>query len=132
MLAGQTGRYLIVGSLTVALYLGIFSTFLAVGLHYMGAVAIAQAIIIPIAFIAYRRWVFGRGTSVAADFLRFLGVWSGGMIAGFILTPLLVESTPVHPLAAQVLAIGVVTAANFVVHKWWTFRPRPERNTESS
>lgn len=131
----QALRYLIVGGLTTGFYLALVATGLAVNLHYLASIAVAQVTTILVAFFAYRRWVFGASDSAMRDFARFLGVWSGGMIAGFALTPALVEILDWHPFVAQIIAIVVVTATNFIVHRYWTFggkKPRPTDEGENA
>jgi putative flippase GtrA len=122
-LFGDAARYLLAGGLITLFYLGLYALLLWAGVHYFVAILCAQAVTIAIAFPAYRRFVFGPGPSLLRDLLKFLSVWIGGAIAGLIVTPLLVELLSWNPFLGQVLAIVVVTMANFVVHRFWTFAP---------
>jgi putative flippase GtrA len=126
-LVGEGFRYLLAAGLITLFYLGIYGLLLALDLQYVIAILCAQVVAIAIAFPSYRRFVFGPGDSLLRDFARFASVWVGGAIAGLIGTPLLVELLSWHPFAGQVAAIIVVTALNFVVHRIWTFTPRPSR-----
>lgn len=122
-------RYLLVAGTTTLLYIGLVAAFLALaraqGWHYMVAILAAQAVIIAVAFPAYRTFIFGPGASAARDFARFLTVWSSGAIAGVVATPLLVEITGLAPLVAQVIAIVVVAVGSYAGHALFSFRGPP-------
>jgi putative flippase GtrA len=107
-----------------ALYVLIYWLGLQLGLHYFLAILIAQIIAIAVAFPLYRAFVFASTGSLRSDFLRFLGVWMGGAIAGVVATPLLVEIFGVDPFWAQVAAILVISVASFLSHRFFTFRRR--------
>lgn len=125
--AGQGLRYLLAGGVITLFYLSVYGLLLWSGVHYFIAILLAQSVTIVIAFPVYRRFVFGPGDSVVGDFVRFLSVWVGGAVAGLIGTPLLVELLSWNPFLGQVVAIVVVTLANFVLHRMWTFAPRQRR-----
>lgn len=125
--AGQGLRYLLAGGVITLFYLSVYGLLLWSDVHYFVAILLAQSVTIVIAFPVYRRFVFGPGDSVVGDFVRFLSVWVGGAVAGLIGTPLLVELLSWNPFLGQVVAIIVVTIANFVLHRMWTFAPRRRR-----
>ncbi|WP_166879362.1 MULTISPECIES: GtrA family protein [unclassified Salinibacterium] len=122
-LSGQGLKYLVVASLTSLFYLGVMSLGLLIGWHYFIAIVIAQAVTIAGAFPAYRRFVFQSTGPIGRDFVRFLSVWLTGMIAGLVLTPLMVELVGMHPLVAQVIAIAVVSIGSFLAHRYFSFKP---------
>ena len=115
-------RYLIVAGSTTVCYLGGLALLLATGLPYMYAILIAQAVIITIAFPAYRRLIFRSTGRWQADLVRFVGVWAGGFIAGIIGTPALVELAGMPPLPAQVIAVAVVAVLSYLGHRFVSFR----------
>jgi putative flippase GtrA len=117
-------RYVLVAGTTTLFYLGLVGGGLLLGLPYMLAIACAHAVTICVAFPAYRHLVFRSRRSWPADLWRFLSVWSGGMVAGFVATPLLVELAGVPPFAAQVLAIVVVALCSYLAHRFWSFGHR--------
>lgn len=122
----RTGlKYLIAGGSVSAFYLALYALVLALGLQYFVGILVAQSVTVCVAFPVYRYLVFGPGASVLRDFWRFLAVWIGGMLAGFALTPAGVELLGWHPWISQVVAIAIVTSANFVLHRVWTFKGRP-------
>ena len=120
---GRIGRYYVVAALVAAGYLGLYALLLATHLHYYLAIVIAQVVTIVWAFPFYRRFVF-RTAPASGDFVRFLGVWAGGAIAGFVLTPVLVEFFAVPPFWAQLATMILVSLASFVSHAMFTFRSR--------
>ena len=115
-------RYLLVTGSTAACYLGILAVLLATPVPYMIAIVIAQAIIIPLAFTAYRRLIFRSTGRWQSDLRRFGGVWSVGFIAGIIVTPALVELAGQPPLLAQIIAVAAVAVLSYLGHKFVTFR----------
>jgi len=119
---GQPARYLIVASVTMATYFGVLTAALALRAHYLVAILLAQVLTIGLAFPAYRHWVFGPGHTLWRDFLRFLAVWAGGAVSGFIATPILVEFASWSPMLAQAAAIVVVGGASFLAHRLFSFR----------
>ena len=124
LVSTEHGRYLVVaGSVSVG-YLGLVAAGLATGLPYLLAIALAQVVTISVAFPTYRSLVFRSHGPLLAEFGRFLSVWSGGMVAGFVATPLLVELTPIPPLEAQVIAVVVVAVGSFLGHRFVSFRHR--------
>jgi putative flippase GtrA len=117
-------RYLLVAGTTTLFYLALVGAGLLAGLPYMLAIACAHAVTICAAFPAYRHLVFRSRRAWPADLWRFLSVWSGGMVAGFVATPLLVELAGMPPFAAQVLAIVVVAVSSYLAHRFWSFGHR--------
>ena len=124
LVSTEHGRYVVVaGSVSVG-YLCLVAAGLATGLPYLLAIALAQVVTIAVAFPAYRSLVFRSHGPLMAEFGRFLSVWSGGMVAGFMATPMLVELTPIPPLEAQVIAVVVVAVGSFLGHRFVSFRHR--------
>ena len=115
-------RYLVVAGSTAACYLGILAALLATGLPYMIAILITQAIIFSVAFPVYRKLIFRSTGRWQSDLPRFVGVWSGGFIAGIVATPALVELAGQPPLLAQVIAVAVVAVLTYLGHKFVSFR----------
>lgn len=121
----QAVRYFASAGSVALLYIGLLAAGVALGVHYLIAILIAQVITISVAFPVYRRFVFQSHGPVLADFLRFLSVWATGAIAGIIVTPLLVELVHLHPVVAQVIAVAVVSVGSFLAHRLFSFRTKP-------
>lgn len=117
-------RYLVVAGTTTVFYLGLLALALRAPVHYIVAILMAQAVTIACAFPAYRSLVFRSQGRLWADFVRFLGVWASGMVAGLVATPALVELLGWGPFFAQVVAIAVVAVATYLGHRFISFRHR--------
>ena len=115
-------RYLFVAGSTAVCYLAILAALLATDLPYMIAILITQVIIFSVAFPVYRRLIFRSTGRWQSDLPRFVGVWSGGFIAGIVATPALVELAGQPPLLAQVIAVAVVAVLTYLGHKFVSFR----------
>ena len=124
LLALQPVRYLLVAGTTSVFYLGLVAAGLGLGLHYMVAIAAAHVIAMTCAFPAYRGLVFESRGRWSSDLWRFVSVWSSGMVAGFVGTPLLVEVGGMEPFPAQVLAIAVIAVGSYLGHRFFSFRHR--------
>ncbi len=122
--AWQIVRYYSVAGVTALFYLAVLAAALLGPWHYMIAILIAQAVTIVGAFPVHRRWVFRSTGPWLPDLVRFLSVWASGAIAGIILTPILVETTPLGPFIAQVIAIVVVSIVSFIAHRFFSFRAK--------
>lgn len=107
---------------TALSYLAILAALLGTGCPYMIAILIDQVIIFSVAFPVYRRVIFRSTGRWQPDLARFLGVWSGGFIAGIVATPALVELAGQPPLFAQVIAVAAVAVLTFLGHKFVSFR----------
>lgn len=121
-LSRQAVRYVIVAGITALVYLGLIAGGLALNIQYFLAIVVAQLITIVGAFPFYRRFIFESSSPIMLDFVRFITVWSSGMIAGLIVTPVLVETLRWNPLIAQVVAIAVVSVFSFLGHRYFSFR----------
>lgn len=131
-LRGQQVRYLLVAGTTSVFYLALVAGGLALSLHYLVAILIAQSITIVSAFPFYRTFVFESRSSVWLDFVRFLTVWLSGMVAGLVATPLLVELLGWHPLLAQIVAIVVVSVLSYLSHRYFSFRAARSPHAEGT
>lgn len=115
-------RYLVVAGTTTLVYLGVLAMLLSTGMPYMLAILAAQAMIISVAFPAYRRLIFRSTGRLKSDLARFVGVWAGGFVGGVVATPALVELVGVPPLPAQAIAVALVAGASYLGHRFLSFR----------
>ena len=123
----EQGRYLAIGGTMAAGYLALVAAGLRTDLPYMVVITAAQVVLITVAFPAYRTLVFRSHGGLVGDLLRFLSVWSGGLAASFLGTPLLVEFLNMPPLPAQILAVIVVAVGSYLGHSFFSFRHRDGR-----
>jgi len=126
--AHEQVRYLIVAGAVSLAYLAVVALFLAVGLPYMLAIVVTQVITICGAFPVYRKLIFRSKNPWLQDFPRFIGVWTGGIIGGFIATPLLVEVAGMKPFYAQVVSMVVIAVFGYLGHHFVSFK-KPKGGT---
>lgn len=114
-------RYAVAGGLTYAIYLGAFIVALQLVDRYFVAICIAQVVAIAFAFPVYRNRVFRADGPLARQFVAFLGVWWVGAALSLAGVPLLVETTALGPLPAQLVVLVGVVGFSFLGHRRLTF-----------
>lgn len=115
-------RFAVVGATVQLVYLGSMSALLAMSIHYVSALLVAQLIAIAFAFPTYRVHVFEGTGPWRSQLARFAGIWWSGAAASLVGVPLLVEVLHVRPLLAQLIVVVCVAAFTFVAHRHLTFR----------
>jgi GtrA-like protein len=121
-------RYLVVAGSVSVLSWAMVAFGLFLGWHYMIATVFSQLAPIPVAFPAYRRFVFESQGRLRGDLFRFMIVWGTGMIAPIAAAPLFVEGLRMHPVVAQIVITVVVAISSFLGHRFFSFR-RASRST---
>lgn len=125
LLADQRVTYLIVGGLNTAVGLGIFvMLYLSFGdaLRYLGALALAYALALPLGFVLQRRFVFKVTGTWLPDFLRYAAVQSGAFGMNVVILPALVEVLGAPVVPAQVVSLGLVVVGSYLLHQGFTFK----------
>jgi putative flippase GtrA len=125
-------RYYAAAGIMAVFYLSLYGAGLLLGIPYFIAILGAQAVTIGVAFPVYRRFVFRSSGRLLPDFVRFLSVWVGGAVAGFVATPLLVEVAHVDPFGAHLVAVVAVSILSFLGHRFFSFRRRTAMNGTST
>jgi len=115
-------RYLVVAGSVSVLSWGMVALGLSFGWHYMVATVFSQLAPIPVAFPAYRRFVFESHGRLRGDLFRFMIVWGTGMIAPIAAAPLFVEGLRMNPVVAQIVITVVVAISSFLGHRFFSFR----------
>lgn len=128
----QGVRYLFVAGMTALFYLGLVGLGVWLGWYYIYAILAAQVVTIVCAFPVYRSVVFESQGRIIPEFIRFLSVWLSGLIAGLVITPLLVELLGWQPFIAQVIAVAAVGLGSFAGHRWFSFRTSHAAPIEAS
>ena len=117
-------RYALTGALTQVVYLSLIAAGLALGVHYMVAIVVAQSVVLAFVFPIYRRRVFRSTGPVLPQLLTFLGVWGVGAAMSLVGVPLLVELAGIPPFPAQLVVLVVIFVFSFLSHHRVTFRHR--------
>lgn len=115
-------RFAVVGATVQLIYLGSLIALLAMSIHYVPALLVAQVIAIAFAFPTYRVHVFEGTGPWRSQLVRFAGIWWSGAAASLVGVPLLVEFLRLPPVLAQVIVVVCVAALTFVAHQRLTFR----------
>ena len=121
----QLGKFCIVGAIGYGVNLGVYVSLLrGAGLHYLPAAACSFVVAVTNNYTWNRHWTFrGQRGHVAYQGLRFLIVSVVALGANLGVLGLLVE-LGLGKVAAQALAIILVTPLNFIGNKLWSFRLR--------
>ena len=91
-------------------------------LHHIAAATGAFAVAVTNNFWWNRHWTFAAGDGHAGfQAARFLVVSLAGLVLNLILLEVFITSTGLPELAAQALAVALVTPVNFIGNKLWTF-----------
>lgn len=119
----QLGKFCVVGATGYGVNLGVYVSLLhAAGLHYLPAAACSFVVAVTNNYTWNRLWTFrGQRGHVAYQGLRFLVVSVVALGANLGVLRLLV-ALGLGKVAAQALAIILVTPLNFIGNKLWSFR----------
>jgi putative flippase GtrA len=127
---GQFVRYALVGSTNVAVHLIFFNILSALGLHTLGANAIAFLLATVNSFFLNKVWAFRdpRREAIFKQYVLFLSFTVVGLALhtaafSFLLVPLDDHGT-LGKNVALVCALPVSVVWNFMCYRLWTFKPR--------
>jgi putative flippase GtrA len=118
----QLVRFGLVGTSGYVVNIGVYSALLAAGLHYRGAATGAWVVAVLNNFWWNRHWTFAAGEGHAGfQALRFFVVSFVAFLVSLGILTLLVESTSIPKVPAQLIAVTAVTPLNFLGNKLWSF-----------
>jgi putative flippase GtrA len=122
--------FLLVGGFNTVIGTAWFALFYLLWGHaipYPVVLVIAWAVQLPISFTLHRKLVFKVSGNLVPDLTRYTVVNLVPLFANMVLLPLVVETTPLEPIVAQILVTIVITVATYTGHKFFSFRrPRDE------
>ena len=128
LFAKQAIKYYIVGSFGILLSLGLlYSLTEFFGTWYILSYGIAIAVSITSNFILNKTWTFGdsiKSQRHSLMYLKYVFVSLVGMAFQLGLAFMLVESWEIYYMLAAFISIGIVSLANFVINRRWTFGVR--------
>lgn len=118
----QLVRFGLVGASGYVVNIGVYSALLGVGLHYRGAATGAWVVAVLNNFWWNRHWTF-RAKEGHAGFqaLRFFVVSFVAFLVSLVILTVLVETTSIAKVPAQLIAVTAVTPLNFLGNKLWSF-----------
>jgi putative flippase GtrA len=117
--------FMLVGGLNTGLGLAVFAVLFALfgdRLHYLGALVLAYAIAMTVAFVLHRRFVFHVRGRVLLDFVRFVTVQAGSFGLNALLLTGFVELLHAPVLPAQAVALGLTVCCSYFAHLLFSFR----------
>jgi dolichol-phosphate mannosyltransferase len=123
LLENQFARFCAVGASGYAVNLAVYAALLAVGVHYLGAAAIAFLVAAASNYAWNRTWTFRTSEApVLGQGARALVVSALSLGANQLFLVTLVAAGAGH-LAAQAVAIVLATPFTFAANKLWAFAP---------
>jgi len=131
---GQFGRYLIVGVWNTLFGYGTFAFFTAIlnpviPHSYIAACIVSSVLNISVAYLGYKFFVFKTKGNYLREWLRCVGVYSGGIVFGVITLPVLVSLIRHNtrffaqaPYIAGALLTACTVFYSFIGHRKFSFR----------
>jgi putative flippase GtrA len=131
---GQFGRYLLVGAWNTLFGYGSFAFFTAilspiVPHSYIAASVISSLLNISVSYLGYKWFVFKTKGNYLREWIRCVGVYSGGILFGVLTLPLLVviirrntRFVTQAPYIAGALLTAFMVVYSFIGHKKFSFR----------
>jgi putative flippase GtrA len=121
----QLAKFCVVGASGYVVNLAVYTALLrGAGIHYLPAAACSFLVAVTNNYAWNRLWTFRHERGhVAYQGLRFLVVSTIALGANLAILDALVE-LGVGKIAAQAVAIVLVTPLNFIGNKLWSFRPK--------
>jgi putative flippase GtrA len=132
--SGQFGRFLLVGVGNTIFGYGAFAFFTAIlSRHiphgYIAACVISNVLSVSGAYLTYKFFVFKTKGNYLREWIRCVGVYSGGIIFGVIALPILValirrntRFVAQAPYIAGALLTACMVVYSFMGHKKFSFR----------
>lgn len=118
----QLGKFCAVGVIGYAINLGVYAAVLHAGVHYLVAATCSFLVAVTSNYFWNRAWTFrDRRAGVAAQGMRFFFVSLVSLGANLLVLHVLI-TVGAGKLAAQAIAIVLVTPLNFIGNKLWSFR----------
>ena len=133
---GQFRRYLLAGAFNTGFGYCSYAAFTAwltgrIPFAYVVAYLTSSLLNITVAFLAYKWFVFRTKGNYAREWLRAVAVYSGSLLLGFVLLPVVVEAVRrltgngrLAPYAGGALLTAFGVIYSFLAHCKFTFRSR--------
>ena len=131
---GQFGRYLLVGAWNTLFGYGSYAFFTAIlspmiPHSYIAASVISSLLNISVSFLGYKWFVFKTKGNYLREWVRCVGVYSGGILVGVLTLPVLVVMIRRNtrfdaqaPYIAGALLTAFMVVYSFLGHKKFSFR----------
>jgi putative flippase GtrA len=110
-----------VGFFNTLITLGSYTLFIYIGINYLAANVLGYSLGVLNSFYWNKKWVFQDQTKKASVFLKFIAVNILTLAFNTFALYILVSQLGLHPVLANVFAIGSGLALNFIMNVKWTF-----------
>ena len=90
--------------------------------HYLLLAVLVNIAAITNAFLCYKLFVFRTKGNWLKEYFKCYIVYGTGTLSGMFLLWLLVKTCCINPVAANIIATGIVVAASFFGHKYFSFK----------
>ena len=119
----QLGKFCAVGAVGYLINLAVYDALLHAGVHYLVAATCSFLVAVTSNYTWNRLWTFREQRGhVGVQGMRFFLVSLAALGANLVVLHLLIAYGGLGRLAAQAVAIVLVTPLNFVGNKLWSFR----------
>ena len=119
----QLGKFCVVGAVGYLINLAVYEALRHEGVHYLVAATCSFLVAVTSNYIWNRVWTFREHRGhVGIQGMRFFVVSLAALGANLLVLYLLVTYGGLDKLAAQAIAIVLVTPLNFIGNKLWSFR----------
>jgi putative flippase GtrA len=119
-------RFVVVGALGFVVQLVVFSVLLRLGCPWLASTVVAVESAIAHNFLWHRRWTWRHRIaqdSWLSDFVRFnTGTAFTSIAANVGVMAVVLHAIRIDPILANVIAVGVMSVANFLLADRWVFR----------
>lgn len=127
----QRVLFLLVGGANTAFSTGLFAALvllLGPGVPSAVSLGIAWVVSLVLVFFVYRRLVFRVTGNGWQDFLRFTSVNVGSLLLNAAALTLLADIGGWPPIPTQIAITVVVVVFNYLGHRYFSFRRKPNQN----
>lgn len=125
VLRRQGARYLLTGGSAAVVDVCVFAALIRAGSPVVVAATASFLVGSVVNYLLASRFVFPHARSLRR-YLMFLAGASAGLVVNVALTSFLVTHTPLVPVAAKIVSIGVAFVFNFAINALVVFRHPPE------
>jgi putative flippase GtrA len=117
----QIVRFAIVGAAVAALYVALFTGFLALGLPRSAANGLAFGIAVAVQYAAQTLWTFGKPLAVPDQLFRFLCTIGLGYAVSVLITAVIGPLAGWADWVAAAAVTVVLPVQNYVIFRIWVF-----------
>lgn len=129
LIKDQRVLFLLVGGANTAFSTALFAglvLLLGPGVPSVASLGIAWVVSLVLVFFVYRRLVFRVSGNGWRDFMRFTSVNVGSLLLNMVALALLADVLGLPAIPTQIAITFLVVIFNYVGHKYFSFRRRPE------